>query len=94
MSNNLSASRQGFAPKLDHTHCTNCGICDVVCPDYCFAWEADNTANGSKLLGIDYRYCKGCLRCIESCPSGALTKEKEGPWVDKDQVFLWQKSPK
>jgi pyruvate ferredoxin oxidoreductase gamma subunit len=31
------------------------------------------------LKGIDYRYCKGCLRCVESCPSGALTKEAETP---------------
>jgi len=36
-----SASRQGFAPRLQLTRCTHCGVCDMVCPDYCFVWEAE-----------------------------------------------------
>jgi pyruvate ferredoxin oxidoreductase gamma subunit len=96
--NNLSASRQGFAPRLDHTLCTDCGVCDIVCPDYCLVWEENKEANGdgatsehaAQLLGIDYRFCKGCLRCVESCPSGALSKEREAAWVQDDQVDLWQ----
>jgi pyruvate ferredoxin oxidoreductase gamma subunit len=98
VNNNLSASRQGFAPRLDHTLCTDCGVCDVVCPDYCLVWKENKDLNGAgataqhaaQLLGIDYRYCKGCLRCVESCPSGALTKEREADWVDQEQVDLWQ----
>lgn len=48
----------------------------------------------ARLLGIDYQFCKGCLRCIESCPSGALTKEPEGSWVQEAQVPLWQADTK
>lgn len=100
VANNLTASRQGFAPKLSRTACTHCGVCDIVCPDYCFVWEevkAEPSANSSsnnaaRLMGIDYRFCKGCLRCIESCPSGALTKDREGSWVDEDQVYLWREA--
>jgi pyruvate ferredoxin oxidoreductase gamma subunit len=54
-------------------------VCDLVCPDFCLVWRAGEA--GSKfvreLAGIDYRYCKGCLRCVESCPSGALVKTAE-----------------
>lgn len=96
--NNLSASRQGFAPRLDHTLCTDCGVCDIVCPDYCLVWEENKEVNGegataghaAQLLGIDYRFCKGCLRCVESCPSGALSKAREANWVEEEQVDLWQ----
>ena len=63
-----------------------------------FSWEENNEAktNGAasegaaRLLGIDYRFCKGCLRCIESCPSGALAKEREADWLKEEQVDLWQ----
>lgn len=90
VANNLSASRQGFAPKLNKTSCTHCGVCDVVCPDYCFVWDKEEA--GARLSGIDYRFCKGCLRCVESCPSGALTKEREGSWVEDHQTFLWREA--
>src|ERR1035437_1368170 len=94
ITNNLSASRQGFAPRLDHALCTDCGVCDFVCPDYCLVWEENKEISGNgataeraaQLLGIDYRFCKGCLRCVESCPSGALTKEREASWVEQEQV--------
>jgi len=105
-SNVLSASRQGFAPKLNLDRCTHCGICDLVCPDYCLVWEAQDVSaeNGqdggawerqaARLIGIDYQFCKGCLRCVESCTSGALTQEAEGSWVQKAQVPLWQGNSK
>lgn len=98
--NDLSASRQGFAPKLDLARCNHCGICDLVCPDYCLVWDAKDvmaamTPDGVeweresvRLLGIDYQFCKGCLRCVESCPSGAMTKEREGSWVRAARVPL------
>ena len=31
------------------------------------------------LTGVDYRYCKGCLRCVESCPTGAMARTPETP---------------
>jgi pyruvate ferredoxin oxidoreductase gamma subunit len=79
--NDLSASRTGWLPVLNREKCIHCGLCDLVCPDYCLTW-GDGAAGGKferELMGVDYRYCKGCLRCIESCPTGALTKEQETP---------------
>lgn len=96
VSNDLSASRQGFAPKLNLALCNHCGVCDMVCPDYCLVWESEDVTDDgvwerktARLIGIDYQFCKGCLRCVESCPSGALTKEREGAWVKEQQVPLW-----
>ena len=31
------------------------------------------------LKGIDYQYCKGCMRCVETCPTAAMTREQEVP---------------
>jgi len=77
----LSASRQGFVPVFDPEECVHCGLCDLVCPDHCFVWRQEPGAGDEeiqvRLAGIDYNYCKGCMRCIDSCPSGALTKHEE-----------------
>jgi pyruvate ferredoxin oxidoreductase gamma subunit len=90
--NDLSVSRTGLMPVLDREKCIHCGVCDLVCPDFCLAWS--DGAEGGKfereLMGIDYRYCKGCLRCVESCPSGALTRETETPGLaDRLRVPLF-----
>lgn len=80
--NDLSSSRTGWMPVVNLEECIHCALCDLVCPDLCLVWEADgsNTVPEKvRLLGIDYRYCKGCLRCVESCPTGAMTKELETP---------------
>lgn len=79
--NDLSASRTGWMPVLHKDKCIHCGMCDLVCPDLCLAW-GDGEEGGKyerELLGVDYRYCKGCLRCVESCPTGAFKKEPETP---------------
>lgn len=80
---NLTASRQGIIPALELEKCVHCGLCDLVCPDYCFVWERTTKEDGKpavRLLGIEYRYCKGCMKCVEACPTGALaeTRETEG----------------
>lgn len=97
--NDLSMSRTGWMPVLDRDTCIHCGMCDLVCPDFCLVWEAGFKVQGARLmaqgagfkgqgsasglerllLGVDYRYCKGCLRCVESCPTGALVKTAETP---------------
>jgi pyruvate ferredoxin oxidoreductase gamma subunit len=79
--NDLSASRTGSLPVFNRERCIHCGLCDLVCPDYCLVWE-DGEKGGRferELMGVDYRYCKGCLRCVESCPASALTKKAETP---------------
>jgi pyruvate ferredoxin oxidoreductase gamma subunit len=79
--NDLSASRTGSLPAFNRENCIHCGLCDLVCPDYCLVWE--NGEKGGRfereLMGVDYRYCKGCLRCVETCPSSAMTKRAETP---------------
>jgi len=90
--NDLSASRTGLMPVFHSDKCIHCGVCDLVCPDYCLAWgEGEEGGKYERVLrGIDYRYCKGCLRCVESCPSAALTTEKETPGLaDKLRVPLF-----
>jgi pyruvate ferredoxin oxidoreductase gamma subunit len=90
--NDLTTSRVGWMPVLDQAKCIHCGVCDLVCPDYCLVWgEADDGDKFErKLRGIDYRYCKGCLRCVESCPTTALTKQAETAGLaDKLRVPLF-----
>ena len=84
----LSTSRVGFVPELLLEKCVHCGLCDIVCPDLCMVW--DENADGVRLLGIDYQYCKGCLKCTEVCPTGALVevREEEG-WAAQHTVPLF-----
>jgi pyruvate ferredoxin oxidoreductase gamma subunit len=52
----------------------------MVCPDYCFVWEQGVDKRGRPamvLKGIDYQYCKGCLKCVEACPTDALQDLRE-----------------
>jgi pyruvate ferredoxin oxidoreductase gamma subunit len=90
--NDLATSRTGWIPVLHAEKCIHCGVCDLVCPDYCLAW-GDGEPGGKferMLHGVDYRYCKGCLRCVESCPTGALAKEVETAGLaDKLRVPLF-----
>ena len=85
----LSTSREGFLPALDLGKCVHCGLCDIVCPDLCFVWQTEN-GDGVRLRGIDYQYCKGCLKCTQACPTGALTeiREEEG-WAAANRVPLY-----
>lgn len=79
--NDLQTSRTGWMPVLDRKTCIHCGMCDLVCPDLCLVWGdgAPDSKFERELMGVDYRYCKGCLRCVESCPTGALVKTAETP---------------
>ena len=85
----LSASREGFLPALDLEKCVHCGLCDIVCPDLCFVWETEDSG-AVRLRGIDYQYCKGCLKCTQACPTGALEeiREEEG-WAAGHRVPLY-----
>ena len=76
----LTTSRQGFIPIFERDACVDCGLCDLVCPDFCLVWEEEPQPSGRsfiRLRGIDYRYCKGCLKCIDACPTLALTEARE-----------------
>jgi len=77
----LSTSRTGIIPLFVPEKCTRCGECDITCPDYCFVWEKGidpkTGREGMILLGIDYQYCKGCMRCVHICKFGALVDARE-----------------
>ncbi|MBB6636994.1 2-oxoacid:acceptor oxidoreductase family protein [Cohnella thailandensis] len=76
----LSISRAGRLPHFADDKCIHCAACDNVCPDYCFVWEELPDKKGRLqmfLQGIDYQYCKGCLKCVQACPTAALTGELE-----------------
>ena len=76
----LSISRAGMLPHFHDDKCINCAACDTVCPDFCFVWEEKPDKRGKPqmfLKGIDYQYCKGCLKCVHACPVEALTDERE-----------------
>jgi pyruvate ferredoxin oxidoreductase gamma subunit len=93
VSNDLSASRTGWMPLFTDKECVHCGLCATVCPDFCLVWTHEQ-ANGDvpkvRLKGIDYQYCKGCMRCIETCPTEAMTKVTEAPGLaDRLRVPLF-----
>ncbi len=76
----LSISRQGMMPHFYEDKCIHCALCDTACPDFCFVWEEKPDAKGRMqmfLQGIDYQYCKGCLKCVTACPTEALQSARE-----------------
>ena len=88
ISNDLSTSRTGWMPLFTDKDCIHCGLCATVCPDFCLVWSHQEggaeAGNGDspitvRLKGIDYQYCKGCMRCIETCPTEAMTRVTETP---------------
>ena len=97
VSNDLSPSREGYIPLFLQDKCINCGLCDSTCPDMVFqfkpASEVDTetgkpagTPPGKPAMmncGLDYLHCKGCLRCVEVCPTGALVKALEKDYPEK-----------
>ena len=95
ITNNLTTSRAGYMPVLDDSKCIHCGLCDIVCPDYCIVWEIRGDKplpEVTRMLGIDYNYCKGCQRCVETCPTGALTRVEEQPGMaDRLRVPISQR---
>lgn len=79
ISNDMLASREGFVPQFLKEKCINCGLCDSTCPDMVYQFVPGEYRNKPAMinLGPDYHHCKGCLRCVEVCPVGALVAVKE-----------------
>ncbi|WHY83842.1 2-oxoacid:acceptor oxidoreductase family protein [Neobacillus novalis] len=91
MLKDLSISRAGMLPHFHEEKCINCAACDTACPDFCFVWEEKADKRGRPqmfLQGIDYQYCKGCLKCVTACPVEALSGEREynDGYADKNRV--------
>lgn len=85
VSNDLSPSREGYIPLFLQEKCINCGLCDSTCPDMVFQFR-EGSFNGKPAMvnsGLDYFHCKGCLRCVAVCPTGALVKALEKDYPEK-----------
>lgn len=89
VSNDLSASREGYIPLFIKERCINCGLCDTTCPDMVFQFTKGEYKEKEAVInmGLDYHHCKGCLRCVEVCPTKALVKGIEREHPDPDYAM-------
>ena len=95
VSNDLSASREGYIPLFLQEKCINCGLCDTTCPDMVFQFLPGEYRGKPAMVnsGLDYHHCKGCLRCVDVCPTEALAagREREHPekrWFLRNQDLI------
>lgn len=85
VSNDLSPSREGFIPLFLPEKCIHCGLCDTTCPDMVFQFLEGEYRGKPTMMnrGLDYHHCKGCLRCVDVCPTEALVAGKENEHPEK-----------
>ena len=85
VSNDLSPSREGFIPLFLPEKCIHCGLCDTTCPDMVFQFLPGEYRGKPSMMnrGLDYHHCKGCLRCVDVCPTEALVAGKESEHPNK-----------
>lgn len=83
--NDLTPSRQGYIPVFIKGRCINCGLCDSTCPDMVFQFQKGEYKGKEMMvnMGLDYYHCKGCLRCVNVCPTQALVKAVEADCTNK-----------
>jgi NADPH-dependent glutamate synthase beta subunit-like oxidoreductase len=73
----LAYSREQALAEADR--CMSCGVCNgcdncyIVCPDVSVL--RDTRENGA--YSIRTHYCKGCLVCVQECPTGCLERVPE-----------------
>lgn len=98
VSNDLSASREGYIPLFIQDKCINCGLCDTTCPDMVFQFKPGEFKGRPAMIntGLDYHHCKGCLRCVDVCPTNALVagneREHKNPkWFTRNKDLIVDK---
>ncbi len=65
---------RGLVPAFDPEACNSCGICLTVCSDPGgLLWRE------GRMVGIDATFCKGCMRCVEVCPTTKKGKALQMP---------------
>ncbi len=79
VTNDLSASREGYVPVFIKEKCINCGLCDTTCPDMVYQFVKGEYKGKPAMvnLGPDYHHCKGCMRCVVVCPVAAIVSGYE-----------------
>jgi pyruvate ferredoxin oxidoreductase gamma subunit len=68
----------GLVPVFVAELCSNCGLCLIPCPEPgSIVWK------DKKMVAINPVYCKGCMQCVEICPTTkrgkALTEPELAP---------------
>jgi len=81
VSKNNRLSGTGFYPKFDQAVCITCGMCLTVCSDPGSLKWIDG-----KMTGIDEAYCKGCMRCVATCPTTKKGKVLQFPSPEAEAV--------
>ena len=82
----LAYSREEAVKEADR--CMSCGVCNgcdncyIVCPDVSVLRDARENGRYS----IRTHYCKGCLVCVQECPTGCLEKVPEMDFDEPDAV--------
>ena len=55
-----------WLPIIDHTRCTGCGSCVLLCPEDALALQ-----DGRAVL-VDPQACSYCIACEDICPADAI----------------------
>ncbi len=82
----LAYSREEAVAEADR--CMSCGVCNgcdncyIVCPDVSVMRDARENGRYS----IRTHYCKGCLVCVQECPTGCLERVPELDFDDPGDV--------
>ena len=82
----LAYSREQALAEADR--CMSCGVCNgcdncyIVCPDVSVMRDARENGQYS----IRTHYCKGCLVCVQECPTGCLERVPELDFDEPDAV--------
>src|SRR5215469_1916232 len=82
----LAYSREEAVAESDR--CMSCGVCNgcdncyLVCPDVSVMRDARENGRYT----IRTTYCKGCLVCVQECPTGCLEKVPELDFEEPDAV--------
>jgi len=82
----LAYSREEAVAEADR--CMSCGVCNgcdncyIVCPDVSVMRDARENGHYS----IRTHYCKGCLVCVQECPTGCLERVPELDFDEPDAV--------
>ncbi|MFB3922066.1 MAG: 2-oxoacid:acceptor oxidoreductase family protein [Terriglobia bacterium] len=66
----------GRVPVFAAELCSHCGLCLVPCPEPgAIVWR------NQKMVAINAAYCKGCMQCVEICPTTKRGKALTEPEV-------------